>query len=130
MYRMTVAWLVRRGYSRLVAGDPRFMLRLAAPDIRFRFPGTSSFGADLHSRAELATWLNPEFVVHDVVVTGPPWRTRVAVRFSDAIGDDYRNTGCEYLQLRWGKAQSVDVFLDTHVITAWEAKHPAELATA
>lgn len=130
MYRWGVAQLVRYGYRRLVEGHPELLFRLAADDIHFQFPGISSFAADTWDKAALRRWmgrfisLSPEFTVLDVVVTGMPWNTRVAVRFSDAIGDFYRNDGVEYLRLRWGRVQEIRVFLDTEAVTAWETRYP------
>jgi hypothetical protein len=46
----------------------------------------------------------------------------VAFRFRDEIGDDYRNEGVEWLQMRWGRVCSVNVFLDTERIEAWESR--------
>lgn len=131
MYRWFVARGIRLGYQRVLAGDPRLLLRLAAPDIRFVFPGRSSFAADSRDKAALKTWLerfvslSPDFKIHDVMVTGMPWHTRAAVRFSDAIGADYQNEGMEYVVLRWGRLRHVEVFLDTERITAWEQQTAA-----
>jgi hypothetical protein len=101
-----------------------------ADDISFEFPGSSSFAASTRSKAELVAWLrrfaalNPEYVVRDVVVTGPPWNTRIAVRLSDRIGDDYANEGMQYLRMRWGKVISDEVFLDTEKVAELERRHP------
>jgi hypothetical protein len=110
MYRWLVAKGVTFGYRRVVAGS-------------------------FHGKAELDRWLrrfaslSPEFRIHDVLVAGPPWNTRVAMTFSDAIGADYRNRGMEYLRLRWGKVKAVEVYLNTETIHAWEQRHP-ELVSA
>jgi hypothetical protein len=101
-----------------------------APDIRFCFPGTSSFAADTATDVELKAWiarfaaLRPHYEILDVLVAGPPWNTRVAVRLRDRIGDDYTNEGMQYLRMRWGKMVADEVFVDTERITAWEARHP------
>ena len=88
-----------------------------------------------HGKAELARWLRrfaslqPSFNIHDVLVAGPPWNTRVALTFTDAIGGDYRNEGMEYIRLRWGRVQSIAVHLDTELLQQWEGRHP-EIAGA
>lgn len=134
MYRWLVARGIRLGYRRVLAGDPRLLLRLASQDVRFVFPGHSSFAADTQGKAALSAWLerfvslHPEFTIEDVMVTGMPWHTRAAVRFRDAIGTDYRNEGMEYVVLRWGRLRQVEVFLDTERITAWESGRPTESA--
>ena len=135
MYAWLVGRMIRTGYAQAVAGQPKMLMALAADDIEFAFPGHNSFAGALKGKADLVAWLarfasmQPEFRIHDVVVSGPPWNMRVAVRFSDAIGDDYRNEGVEYLRLRRGKLCRMEVFLDTERISAWESRHP-ELAPA
>ncbi|HZX54972.1 MAG TPA: nuclear transport factor 2 family protein [Ilumatobacteraceae bacterium] len=135
MYRRMVAKGIRLGYRRVVAGKPRLVVTLAADDVAFTFPGDNSFAGTFHGKQELEGWLrrfaslSPEFRIHDVLVAGPPWNTRVALTFSDAIGDDYRNRGMEYLRLRWGKLQQIDVYLNTETLHDWEQRHP-ELAAA
>jgi len=131
MYRRPVAWFVRFAYRRAIAGDDSIMMRAASPDVSFRFPGNSSFGASLSGREALGSWLarfrslDPRFEIDDVAVSGAPWDMTVAVRFHDAIGDDYRNEGVEWIRMRWGRVQSLDVFLDTERIQAWENRHLA-----
>ena len=135
MYRWIVGRIARRLIGQVVAGRPESALRMAAPDIRSVFPGDSSFAADYRDRASFAEWvrrfaaLRPDYVVDDVIVTGPPWNTRVAMRFQDRIGTDYENQGMHYLKMRWGKLIHDEVFLDTKAIVEWEARHP-EVAAA
>jgi ketosteroid isomerase-like protein len=133
MYAWLVGKMIRTGYAQAVAGDPKMLISLASDDIEFEFPGHNSFAGGLKGKADLVAWMarfasmRPQFHIHDVVVSGPPWNMRVAVRFSDAIGDDYRNEGVEYLRLRRGKLCRIEVFLDTERISGWESRHP-ELA--
>ena len=130
MYRWAVAKGIRLGYRRLVAGKPGLVLALAADDVEFSFPGDNSFAGILVGKQALATWvrrfasLQPRFDIHDVLVAGPPWNTRVALTFSDAIGADYQNRGMEYIRLRWGRIHQVEVHLNTETIHEWESSHP------
>jgi ketosteroid isomerase-like protein len=130
MYRWTVGQFLRLVYRRAFAGQDDLMMMAAAPDVTFCFPGSSSFAANLVGRESLREWLagftalNPTFDIRDVVVSGPPWNTTVAVRFRDTIGSDYQNEGVEWLRIRWGKVRSLEVFLDTERVSAWEARHP------
>jgi ketosteroid isomerase-like protein len=130
-----VGSLVRRGYRDAVAGDTRMMLALAADDAELVFPGRNSFAGTYRGKAELQSWMarfasmSPDFQIHDVVVSGAPWNMRIGVRFTDAIGDDYRNDGVEYLQVRRGRLRRLEVFVDTERISAWETRHP-EMVTA
>lgn len=128
MYRWTVSKIIRFVYRRAFAGDDRIMMWASAPDVAFTFPGQSSFAATLVGREALSEWLarfrtfEPTFDVGDVVVSGPPWNMRAAVRFRDAIGQDYENEGVEWLTFRWGKVQSLQVFLDTERVTAFDQR--------
>ena len=128
MYRWSVRRFVRFLYARAIGGDDRLLMRASSPEVEFNFPGDNSFAAHLTGREALAGWLsrlsamNPTFVVRDVVVSGPPWNMTVAVLFRDAIGDDYTNEGVEWVRIKWGRVQSLDVFLDTERISAWEAR--------
>ena len=135
MYAWLIGRMIRTGYAQAVAGEPKMLMSLAAEDVEFVFPGHNSFAGKRRGKTDLAAWmvrfasLRPDFRIHDVVVSGPPWNMRLAVRFTDAIGDDYRNEGIEYLRLRWGKLRLVEVFADTERISAWESRHP-ELVTS
>ena len=130
MYAWMVGWVIRRGYAQAVAGNPKMLMTLAAEDVEFVFPGQNSFAGRLRGKDELAGWMarfasmRPEFDIQDVLVSGAPWNMRVAVRFKDAIGDDYHNEGVEYLRLQRGKVRKVEVFVDTERISAWESRHP------
>ncbi|MBO0730432.1 MAG: nuclear transport factor 2 family protein [Acidimicrobiaceae bacterium] len=126
--------MIRRGYAQAAAGNPRLLMSMAADDVEFVFPGHNSFAATLRGKEPLAAWLErfaslqPQFHVQDVLVSGPPWNMRIGVRFQDAIGEDYRNEGMEYLRVRGARVRSVEVFLDTEVISAWEQQHPELVA--
>jgi ketosteroid isomerase-like protein len=130
VYAWLVGQVIRRGYAQAVAGQPKMLMMLAAEDVEFVFPGQNSFAGRLRGKDELAAWMarfasmSPEFDIQDVLVSGPPWNMRVAVRFHDAIGDDYQNEGVEYLRLQWGKVRKLEVFADTERISAWESRHP------
>jgi hypothetical protein len=129
MYRWTVAQVLRFVYRRTFAGHDSLMMMAAAPDVTFNFPGSNSFAASLAGRESLQGWLarftalSPTFDIRDIAVSGPPWNMTVAVRFHDAIGADYENEGVEWLRIRWGRVRSLEVFLDTERVSAWEGRH-------
>ena len=135
MYSRLIGRLIRRTYREATAGNPRLVRLLSADDVEFVFPGHNSFAGSYRGKAAVLDWLErfaslqPRFTVHDVVASGPIWNLRVAMRFSDAIGEDYRNRGMEFVNIRWGKVRRIEVFLDTETIHAWETRHP-ELASA
>ena len=78
--------------ARLREGDYRPLLRLDAKDIRFRFPGESSWATEIEDRDELELWLQ-RFVAtglkiypDEVVAQGPPWNMKLCVRGTDHLG--------------------------------------------
>ena len=129
-----LAWLVKRVlrlvYRQVCEGRPALAGTLASDKVELVFPGDNSFAGTYRGRDALLTWLrrfgslHPEFAVHEVTVGGLPWDLRVAMRFTDAIGDDYRNEGIELIRIRWGRVRRIQVFLDTERISAWEQRHP------
>jgi ketosteroid isomerase-like protein len=135
MYSRLIGAVIRRTYREATAGEPRLVRAMAADDVVFTFPGDNSFAGTYNGKAALLSWLDrfasmhPQFTVHDVVASGPLWNLRVAMQFTDAIGDDYANRGMELVNIRWGKVRRIEVFLNTETIAAWESRHP-ELATA
>jgi ketosteroid isomerase-like protein len=121
--------------ARFAEGDCDLVLKLMADDVRFIFPGTSSFAADITGKTGTERWLrrfvamHPRYEIIDVTVSGPPWNTRVGVRMRDQIGDDYSNEGMHYLTMRWGRVCYDRVFIDTEAVSAFEQRHP-EFAAA
>jgi ketosteroid isomerase-like protein len=147
MYKATVRKLVRDGIERLNAGDPTVLLRMASPDIEFAFPGDNSWAAMFRpvtkGRGAHVTHRGPEecrafaerFVaeglhleIEDILVNGPPWHLRVAVRAHDhqlgADGSDsYNNRVVDFLELRWGRVVRWEAYEDTERSAAWDAAH-------
>lgn len=145
MYKTVVRALVRHGIARLSAGDATFLLRLAAPDADISFPGDNSwstmFRPQHKSRERYATHRGIDecrafadrFVaervrveIEDILVNGPPWNTRVAVRCHNYIvgdaGDDYNNRFIGFLTIRWGRLEAWEDYEDTERTAAWDRK--------
>ncbi len=131
-------WIMFKVFAKMTAkfaeGDCELVLKLMADDAHFVFPGTSSFATDITGKPGIEEWLrrfvamHPRYEILDVLVSGPPWNTRVGVRMRDRIGDDYSNEGMHYLRMRWGKVCDDRVFIDTESVSAFEQRHP-ELAS-
>jgi ketosteroid isomerase-like protein len=147
MYKATVRALVRRGLRELSAGNPEVILRLAARDAELAFPGDNSWAAMFrpvvkgtarhvtHRGIDECRAFAERFVAEgirfgepeDILVNGPPWRTRVAVRVHDAKADPgggpdvYTNRAVAFLELRWGKVVRWEDYEDTERIAAWDA---------
>jgi ketosteroid isomerase-like protein len=130
VYRWLVRLLVPRVLLQIIRGRTWLTRLTFAPDAEFVFPGRHSYSADYRSRPDIDAWLRdfaairPNYEVLDIVVGGPPWRTRIAIRFRDAIAPDYTNEGMHWMVMRWGRVVHERVFVDTQLIEAWETRHP------
>jgi ketosteroid isomerase-like protein len=134
MLSLVTLTLMRRVYRDATRGRFGLIAALAADDVVFVFPGSTSFSGTFHGKQQLLEWLSrfatlaPRIEVLDAAVAGPPWNMRVTVRLDDSIGPDYHNRVMELLHMRWGRLRRLEVFLDTELLTAWETRHP-ELVT-
>ena len=123
-----VSWLAHKLVShnmrRLNAGDPAPTLRLDAEDVRFRFPGDSSWSAEFHGKRELRPWLERfarvglQIFADEVVVKGWPWRQTVCIRGHDHLRSPdgelvYENRYVIWGQMKWGKLIDYEVYEDT-----------------
>ncbi len=97
---------------------------MAAPDVHFTFPGTSSWAADTHTRDELEQWVRRTAavgLVHEprqILLVGPPWRMCIAVRLTDECRAPdgelvYDNLAVIVAHTRWGRLVEFETFLDT-----------------
>ncbi|MEU6084501.1 nuclear transport factor 2 family protein [Streptomyces sp. NPDC047108] len=124
LYEAAVGAMVRHNARRLAEGDLEPQLRSYADDVRFIFPGRSSWAGEFRGKRAVEKWLQ-RFVdaglrieFDDVLVSGPPWATRVCLRFHDIAEDErgetvYENEGVIYGHVRWGKLTRYMVFEDT-----------------
>lgn len=127
-----LSWLaravLRRNMARLNAGDYRPLLALDAPDVRFRFPGNSSWATELRGREELGEWLQRfvdtglQIEADEVIAQGPPWRTTLCVRGVDHLdtedGRVYENRYVIWGHMRWGRLSDYEVYEDTQAGSA------------
>ncbi len=116
--------LLTRNLARLRRGDYGPLLRLDAPDVRFRFPGDSSWAAELLGRDALERWLQRfvesgiQIFADEVVVIGPPWRMTMCVRGTDHLDAPsgervYENRYVIWGRLAWGRLTDYEVYEDT-----------------
>jgi ketosteroid isomerase-like protein len=123
--------MMRRNMARLNEGDYRPAIRLDAPDIRFRFPGDSSWATEIDNRDDLARWLQ-RFIdaglqIHadEVVAQGPPWNTTLCVRGTDHLdtedGRVYENRYVIWGRIAWGRLQEYEVYEDTQAAKQLDA---------
>lgn len=132
-----LSWLAGRVLARnmaaLNAGDTRPLLRLDARDIRFRFPGDSSWATELQGKAAHARWLQRfadtglQIRADEVVAQGMPWRTTLCVRgtvqLTTPAGERiYHNRYVIWGRLAWGLLREYEVYEDTQASKALDAR--------
>ena len=131
MYSWIVGRIVKLLYRKVSEGDLWLPLLGLAKDARLYFPGTSSFGGEQRGKPAIEQWmrrfasLRPEFIVDDAAAAGPPWNTRVFMRFHDRIvaptGFVYENSGMEYIRIKAGLIREIRVHLDTEKVEELDA---------
>ena len=69
-----------------------------------------------------------QFKIEDILVIGPPWRTRIALRVhvyipssdSTAGVDTYNNRAVAFLEARWGRLRTWEDYEDTERVAAFD----------
>ena len=128
-----LSWLAKkllaRDMARLRAGDYRPQLNRVAEDVRFRFPGTSSWATELQGKKDLERWLQRfvrvglQIFPDEVVVKGPPWNTTLVVRgpihLNSPAGETvFENRYVIWGRMSWGLLREYEVYEDTEKSTA------------
>jgi ketosteroid isomerase-like protein len=131
MYQWIARALIRSTLRKHQAGDVQGLMKSYAEDVHFVFPGNNSWATDTRDKAALERWLRRfhaaglKLEVHDILVGGPPWNTRVCIQFTDHARDAdgrvvYENTGVIYGKAKWGKMFDYTVFEDTEKVAAFD----------
>lgn len=143
MYKWTVRTMIRRNIARLNAGDLRPALGMFGTDAVLCFPGDNSWAnqhrrtikgrdafATHRGRDEIRAFLERyvgtgmRMVVEDVLVNGPPWRARAAVRVHhwvpDGDRDVYANRAVLFVETKWGKIVRQEDYEDTERVAAFD----------
>lgn len=145
MYKASIRALLRHSIKKLNSGDYSLMLKMASPDFELAFPGENSWATMFrpqqpgrgrhvtHRGIDEATAFADRFVdegiqfqIEDILVNGPPWNTRIALRVHDFVpGDDpaadvYNNRAVLFLELRWGRLVRWEDYEDTERVAAWD----------
>lgn len=123
-----LSWLGRLMISRNMAkardGDIEPTLRMDAEDVRFRFPGDSSWATELEGKEELRRWLERfadvgiQTFPDEVVLKGFPWKQTICIRGTDHLDSTegermYENRYVIWGRLAWGKLREYEVYEDT-----------------
>ena len=123
-----LSWLagkmIARNMRAIRAGDTGPTLAMDAEDIRFTFPGESSFAPGAKDKRELEQWLDRfvglglQIYPDEVVLKGFPWRQTVCVRGHIHLDDPedgrvYENRYVIWGRIAWGKLREYEVYEDT-----------------
>ncbi|HEV7564040.1 MAG TPA: hypothetical protein VGO24_11135 [Solirubrobacterales bacterium] len=123
-----LSWLAKKMIARnmaaIRAGDTGPTLALDADDIRFTFPGDSSFAPGAGNKRELEEWLDRftslGLQIHpdEVILKGFPWRQTICIRGhihldDSAEGRVYDNRYVIWGRIAWGKLREYEVYEDT-----------------
>lgn len=127
------SWLARklidRQLARLRAGDHRPLLRLYADDVRFVFPGESTFSGEVRGRQAMDRWLQRlvqaglQNFAEQVLVSGPPWNMTLAMRGWDYVKAPdgrvvYENRYVLWGRMAWGRIKEYEAYEDTGKLEA------------
>jgi ketosteroid isomerase-like protein len=123
-----LSWLAKRMISRNMAkireGDTGPTLRMDAKDVRFKFPGSSSWATELQSKEELEPWLQRfadvglQIYPDEVILKGFPWNQTICIRGTDHLDAPdgrriYENRYVIWGRISWGLLREYEVYEDT-----------------
>lgn len=145
MYKASIRALLRYSIDKLNRGDYSLMLKMASPGFELAFPGENSWatmfrpqqrGRERHvthrgideavAFADRFVDESVQFEIEDILVNGPPWNTRIALRVRDFVlgdaggPDAYNNRAVLFLEVRWGRLVRWEDYEDTERVAAWD----------
>jgi ketosteroid isomerase-like protein len=150
MYKFAVRRMIRRNIRHLNEGKYRPALAMFADDATLAFPGQNSW-ANQHRPTEkgrdaFATHRGPAEIeaflqryvearihmeVDDILVNGPPWNTRAAVRVHHWVEgadgrDRYNNRAVLFVNTAWGKIRAQEDYEDTERVAQFDANRDTD----
>jgi ketosteroid isomerase-like protein len=123
-----LSWLaekmIARNMKSIRAGDVGPTLAMDADDVKFTFPGKSSFSPGASNKRELEQWLDRfvrlglQIYPDQVVLKGFPWKQTICVRGQIHLDDPeegrvYDNRYVIWGRIAWGKLREYEVYEDT-----------------
>ncbi len=123
-----LSWLAKKMIARNMAkareGDLGPTLRMDAEDVRFRFPGDSSWATELQGKDKLEPWLRRfadvgiQIYPDEVVLKGFPWKQTICIRGHDFLDSPdgkrvYENRYVIWGRIAWGLLREYEVYEDT-----------------
>lgn len=146
MYKIVVRMMIRRNIRLLNEGRYEAALAMFARDAELTFPGDNTWSrqhrlpvrgrsafATHRGRGEIEAFLQRyvdhhiQMEVDDILVNGPPWSTRAAVRVhhwvSGPEGDDlYSNRAVLMVRTSWGRIRVEEIYEDTERVAAFDQR--------
>ncbi len=128
MYGTIVRNQIRKAFQQINAGDYDSVVAQFAPNAEHVFYGTHALSGSRFTPASIRQWytrlatLFPtlHFDLQQIMVSGWPWDTYVAVAWVDHIksndGATFTNQGVHIFGLRWGKVVSLHIYCDTVIL--------------
>jgi ketosteroid isomerase-like protein len=144
MYKAVVRRLIRRNVKQLNGGNYGAALAMFHRDATLAFPGENDWSNqhrptkkgrerfvthrghdEIEAFLQKYTGARIQMQIEDILVNGPPWNMRAAVRVHDwAVGDDgedsYNNRAVLFLTVRWGKLRAQEDYEDTERAAAFD----------
>lgn len=145
MYKAAARWLIRRNIERVNGGHYGPALAMFHPDATLAFPGNNSWAnqfrptekgrgvfATHRGRGEIEAFLRRyvengiQMVVEDILVNGPPWNMRAAVRAHVWVDgpdghDRYNNRAVLFVNTAWGRIRAQEDYEDCERAAAFDA---------
>jgi len=102
-----------------------------AKDIKFCFPGDSSWATELRGKDKLEAWLNRfadvgiQIYPDEVVLKGFPWNQTICIRGHDFLDSPqgervYENRYVIWGRIAWGLLREYEVYEDTQKSKAFD----------
>ena len=124
MFSWLAGKMIARNMKAVRAGDTGPTVAMYAEDVRFAFPGTSSFAPGATGKPELERWLERfvdvglQIYPDEVVLKGFPWRQTICVRGHIHLDDPddgrvYENRYVIWGHIAWGRMREYEVYEDT-----------------
>jgi ketosteroid isomerase-like protein len=129
IYARIIEAKVRSVFDQINAGNSMDMVDGLADPFTYHFHGEHALGGRRTSREAMIRWWQrvgdvlpgAQFTIHEVIVRGGPWHTRIAVRSGIQGplpgGEVYSNTVFQFMTLKWGKVTDVETIEDLQVLT-------------
>ena len=128
IYHFIVKQIITSNFKHLSNGNYTNVLATVSDAVVHEFLGSSAIGGRRQSKATLEQWFQRvfrlfpsfQFTVHDIIVNGWPWHTKVSVEWSAKVtpkeGPSYINTGVHIIILKWGKATKISAYENSELV--------------